>query len=231
MEVNLYATERLGESGVIHVAEAVFAKNFNEPLIHQVITAYLARGRSGTSAQKSRAQVSGGGSKPWRQKGTGRARAGSIRSPLWRGGGVTFAAQPTDYAQKVNKKMYRGAVCSILSELLRQGRLKVLNQFTVSSPKTRELLTQLSALNIAPSAQENVLIVTEEETMPLKLASRNLLAVTVCSATKVDPVSLVNADQVLMTVTAVRIMEERLLNQRNKDNESSAIDADITCPA
>jgi len=210
MEISLYATEHIGEQGVISVAEAVFAKNFNEPLIHQVMTAYLARGRAGTRAQKSRSQVSGGGIKPWRQKGTGRARAGTIRSPLWRGGGVTFAAQPGDYSQKVNKKMYRGAVCSILSELLRQERLKVINQFMVSSHKTRELIAQLVALNITPSVQTSVLIVTEEEDVNLERAARNLPFVTVHSATKVDPVSLVKSEQVLMTVTAVRLMETRL---------------------
>jgi large subunit ribosomal protein L4 len=210
MEISLYATEHFGEQGVINVAEAVFAKGFNESLIHQVVTAYLARGRAGTRAQKTRAQVSGSGIKPWRQKGTGRARAGSIRSPLWRGGGVIFAAQPIDFTRKVNKKMYRGAVCSILSELLRQARLKIINQLTVSSHKTRELVAQLRALNITPSMQTSVLIVTEEETTPLELAARNLPFVVVCSATKVDPVSLIKSDQVLMTVAAVKIIEERL---------------------
>jgi large subunit ribosomal protein L4 len=222
MEISLYATEHLGEQGIIHVAEAVFAKKFNEPLIHQVVTAYLARGRAGTRAQKTRAQVSGGGSKPWRQKGTGRARAGSIRSPLWRGGGVTFAAQPNDYAQKVNKKMYRGAVCSILSELLRQTRLRVVNQLTLTSPKTRELIAQLRALNITLSMQTNVLIVIEEETPAFELAARNLPYVTVCSASRVDPVSLVRAEQVLMTVAAVKIIEARLQKTSEESKEISS---------
>jgi len=210
MEISLYATEHIGEQGSINVADAVFAKRFNESLIHQVVTAYLARGRVGSRAQKNRARVSGGGSKPWRQKGTGRARAGTIRSPLWRGGGVTFAAQPVDYTQKVNKKMYRGAVCAILSELLRQQRLKVINQFSAASHKTRELVAQLVALNITSSVQNNVLIVTAASDINLERAARNLPFVSVCPATTVDPVSLVKADQVLMTAAAVQIIEARL---------------------
>lgn len=210
MELSLHATENVGERGSINVAEAIFAKNFNESLIHQVIIAYLAGGRAGTHAQKNRASVSGGGSKPWRQKGTGRARAGSIRSPLWRGGGIVFAASPRDYSQKVNKKMYRGAMCSILSELLRQHRLKVVTQFTVATPKTRDLLAQLTALNITSVPGKKVLIITEDTDKNLELASRNLVAINICTASKVDPVSLVGADSVLMTMGAVRIMEGRL---------------------
>jgi len=210
MEIGLYTPEHTGTASVIGVSETVFAKKFNEPLIHQVITAYLARGRAGTRAQKNRARVSGGGSKPWRQKGTGRARAGTIRSPLWRGGGVTFAAQPVDYNQKINKKMYRGAVCSILSELLRRERLKVIDQFTVSSHKTRDLMTQLRTLNLVPSEKNSILIVTEEVETTLNLASRNLAHISVCSAKSVDPLSLMKAEQVLMTVTALKSIETRL---------------------
>jgi large subunit ribosomal protein L4 len=192
------------EAGVVTVSDKVFAAKFNEPLIHQAVTTYLTGGRLGSKAQKTRSQVSGGGKKPWRQKGTGRARAGTSRSPLWRGGGITFAAKPRDYTQKLNKKMYRGAVCSIISELIRQERLIVVEQFSISAPKTKELLAQLKTLNL-----QDVLIVTDKNDDNLYLAARNLYRVAVCEASVVDPVSLVGAEKLLVTVPALKQLEER----------------------
>lgn len=188
----------------LKVSEVLFGCDFNEALIHQVIVAYRARGRAGTKAQKNRSDVRGGGIKPWRQKGTGRARAGSIRSPLWRTGGVTFAARPRDFTQKVNKRMYRKALHSILSELNRQERLLIVDQFTVSQPKTKELLVHLNELGL-PKA----LIVIANEDRNLFLSARNLIGVSVVLASEVDPVSLVGASHVLMTVDAVKKIEER----------------------
>ncbi len=189
----------------VAVSETTFGHEFNESLVHQVVTAYMAGGRAGTKAQKTRAAVSGGGAKPWRQKGTGRARAGSIRSPIWRTGGKVFAAVPRDYSQKVNRKMYRGAMRAILSELVRQGRLVLLDQFAVEAPKTKELLTKLKDLDL-----HNVLIVTEEIDEKLYLASRNLKDVEVRDVDGLDPVSLIGYERVLMTVPAVRRLEEWL---------------------
>jgi large subunit ribosomal protein L4 len=187
------------------VADAVFGQEFNEALVHQVVVAYMAGGRAGTHAQKNRAAVSGGGSKPWRQKGTGRARAGTIRSPIWRGGGVTFAATTRDYAQKVNKKSYRAAIRSILSELLRQERLVVVESFDVPTPKTRELVDKLQALGL-----ERVLIVHHEPDENLYLAARNLPKVDVVDPTLADPVSLVGSESILVTAAALRQFEEKL---------------------
>lgn len=192
-------------TGVIRVSETVFAARFNEPLIHQVVTACLANKRAGTRAQKNRAQVTGSGNKPWRQKGTGRARAGSIKSPLWRGGGVTFAARPTSHWQKINKKMYRGALRSILSELVRQERLLVIEQFSLSEPKTQALVAQLKALHLS-----NVLIVNEKRDENLFLATRNLHQVDVKEAIAVDVINLIKFEKVLMTVPALKKLEERL---------------------
>ncbi len=192
-------------SALIEVLDEVFAKPFKEPLIHQVITAYLAGGRSGTRAQKNRAQVSGGGIKPWRQKGTGRARAGSIRSPLWRGGGVIFPAQTADFSQKVNKKMYREALRSLLSELTRQERLVVVEDFVVTTPKTKDLLAQLQPFE-APS----LLIVVETLSKELALSARNVYKVEVLEEKSLDPVSLVRFERVIITVAALRKLEERL---------------------
>ena len=189
----------------VEVDERTFGAAFNEPLIHQVVTAYLAGGRQGTRAQKTRAMVQGGGAKPWRQKGTGRARAGSIRSPVWRGGGVTFAARPNNYAQKVNRKAYRVALRSILSELVRQERLIVLEEFTVDGPKTNRLVKRLKELNL-----ENVLIVTVDLDMNLALSARNLHQVDVQTVDEVDPVSLISFEMVMLTVPALRRIEERL---------------------
>ncbi|MCO6414168.1 MAG: 50S ribosomal protein L4 [Thiogranum sp.] len=187
------------------VADAVFGQEFNESLVHQVVVAYMAAGRAGTVGQKSRSDVSGGGIKPWRQKGTGRARSGTIRSPLWRGGGKTFAATTRDYSQKVNKKAYRAAIRSILSELLRQDRLVVVESFAVGAPKTKELLGKLGAMDL-----DKVLIVHDEPDENLYLAARNLPHVDVLDTAIVDPVSLVGSEKVLMTVAALRQFEEKL---------------------
>lgn len=192
-------------AGTVEVSEATFGKEFNEALVHQVVTAYLAGGRQGTRAQKTRAEVSGGGKKPWRQKGTGRARAGTIRSPIWRSGGVTFAARPQDHSQKVNRKMYRAAMRSILSELVRQERLVVVDSFAVESPKTKQLVAKLGDLGL-----EKVLIVTEEVDENLYLAARNIPNVDVVDVAAADPVSLVAFDKVLATVSALRKFEEKL---------------------
>jgi large subunit ribosomal protein L4 len=189
----------------INVSEATFGRDFSEALVHQVVTAYLAGGRSGTKAQKNRSDARGGGARPWRQKGTGRARAGTIRSPLWRGGGVTFAARPQDHSQKVNRKMYRGALQAILSELVRQDRLVVLDSFEPSSPKTGELQTKLADLGF-----EKGLIITSEVEGNLFLATRNIPNVYVLDVAGLDPVSLVSADRVIMTVEAVKKIEEWL---------------------
>lgn len=192
-------------TGTVEVADATFGKEFNEALVHQVVTAYLAGGRQGTRAQKNRSDVRGGGKKPWRQKGTGRARAGTIRSPLWRSGGVTFAARPQDYTQKVNRKMYRAAMRSILSELIRQERLVAVEEFSVEAPKTKQVAAKLKELNL-----EKVLIVTEDMDEKLYLAARNLPHVDVVDVAAADPVSLVAFDKVLVTVSALRKFEEKL---------------------
>lgn len=189
----------------LDVADAVFGRDFNETLVHQVVVAYMAAGRAGTHAQKTRSSVRGGGGKPFRQKGTGRARAGTIRSPLWRGGGKVFAATNRDYSQKVNKKAYRAAIRSILSELVRQDRLVVVENFGVDAPKTRELATRLGDL-----ALDRVLIVHHSPDENLYLAARNLPGVDVVDTTIADPVSLVGFDKILMTVAALRQFEERL---------------------
>lgn len=190
----------------IEVAENVFSCPFNEPLIHQVVTAYLSAARAGTKAQKNRAAVSGGGSKPWKQKGTGRARAGTTRGPIWRKGGVAFAAQPRSYEQKVNKKMYRGAVRSIISELIRMDRWLVVESLVVESPKTKDFIKQLTTLNI----NEKVLIITEAVEENLYLAARNLGHVDVIDVAAVDPASLVGSEKVLITVAALKQLEELL---------------------
>lgn len=189
----------------LNVADAVFGQDFNETLVHQVVVAYMAAGRSGTRGQKTRAAVRGGGAKPFRQKGTGRARAGTSRSPIWRGGGKVFAATPRDYSQKVNKKAYRAAVRSILSELVRQDRLVVVENFAVDSPRTRQLVDKLKAMDL-----DDVLIVSHEPDENLYLAARNLSQVDVFDTELVDPVSLVNFDKVVMTVDALRQFEEKL---------------------
>ncbi|EHQ56470.1 MAG: 50S ribosomal protein L4 [Proteobacteria bacterium] len=191
--------------GSVEVSEATFARDYNEALIHQVVTAYLAGGRQGTRAQKNRSAVAGGGKKPWRQKGTGRARAGTIRSPIWRSGGVTFAATPQDHSQKVNKKMYRSAMRSILSELARSERLVVVESMSLEQPKTKLLVEALKGYGL-----DNVLIVASEVDQNLYLASRNLHKVDVRDVEGVDPVSLIAHEKVVVTVDAVKKFEEAL---------------------
>nr|WP_223235244.1 50S ribosomal protein L4 [Acinetobacter baumannii] len=189
----------------VELSEVAFGREFNEALVHQVVTAYLAGGRQGTRAHKSRADVSGGGKKPFRQKGTGRARAGSIRSPIWVGGGKTFAARPQDWSQKVNRKMYRGAMQCILAEFVRQDRLVLVEEFAVAAPKTKELLAKLNDLNAA-----RALIVTDAVDENLYLAARNLPHVDVVDATAIDPVSLIAFDKVVMSVAAAKKIEVEL---------------------
>ena len=189
----------------LQVSEATFGHEFNEALVHQVVTAYRNAGRAGTKAQKSRAEVSGGGKKPWSQKGTGQARAGSNRSPIWVGGGKTFAAKPRSFEQKVNRKMYRGALRSMLSELARTERLVVTDGFALEAPKTKLLAGQLKAWSL-----QSVLIVIEASDEKLLLAARNLPHVEVIEVSALNPLSLARHDRVLMTVGAVKMLEERL---------------------
>ena len=190
----------------VQVPEQVFGCDFKEALIHQVVTAQLAGARAGTKAQKNRSAVSGGGIKPWRQKGTGRARAGTIRSPLWRTGGKTFAAVPRDFSQKVNKKMFKRAIASILSELVRQDRLVVVDDLLLTAAKTKELLAKLDALK----AEGQIFILVAGFQENLMLAARNLPAVGVDEVMHIDPVSLVAADRVVITLAALKQLEERL---------------------
>lgn len=200
MELTLHKAKKK-----IELAETAFAREFNEALVHQVVVAYMAAARAGTRAQKTRSEVRGGGAKPFSQKGSGRARAGTIRSPLWRTGGTTFAAKPQDYSQKVNKKMYRGAMQAILSELLRQNRLLVVDEIGVDAPKTRQLVDKLKSLDL-----ENVLIVTESDDINLYLAARNLHKVAVVDASGVNPLDLIRFEKVLMTVDSIKRVEEML---------------------
>ncbi len=192
-------------AGTVSVSDVTFAREYNEELVHQVVTAFLAGARQGTRAQKNRAAVSGGGAKPWRQKGTGRARAGTRSSPIWRSGGVTFAAQPQDHAHKVNRKMYRAALRTIMSELARQDRLVVVESLDMAEPKTKLLVKQLGEFGL-----DNVLIVSAEVNTNLYLASRNLHKVEVRDVASVDPVSLITYDKVMVTVDAVKKFEEML---------------------
>jgi large subunit ribosomal protein L4 len=192
-------------SGTVDVAESAFGAEFNEALVHQVVTAFLAGARAGTKAQKNRSQVSGGGAKPWRQKGTGRARAGTIRSPIWVGGGRTFAAKPRDHGQKVNKKMYRAALRSVFSELVRQDRLMITESITMKAPKTRELASKLKKLGL-----NSVLIVNEAFDEKVFLSARNLPDVGICDAAAIDPVVLMRFEKVLITLPALKLIEERL---------------------
>lgn len=199
----------LTKSGVnqeLQLSETVFGCRFNEPLVHQVVTAYLAGGRQGSRAQKNRSAVRGGGRKPWKQKGMGRARAGTIRSPLWRGGGVTFAASKQDFTQKINKKMYRLAIRSICSELLRQNRFVILESFEIEKPKTRDLVALLQSLNIS----QKILIVLEEVNEVTYLAARNLPHVELTDVEAINPVGLIDCQKVLITATALKQIEELL---------------------
>jgi large subunit ribosomal protein L4 len=205
MQLGLVSDSGKKAKGNVEVPDSAFAVAFNEALVHQVVTAFMAGARAGTKANKSRAKVRGGGRKPWRQKGTGHARSGSIRSPIWRGGGVTFAARPKDYSQKVNRKMYRGAMRSILSELVRQERLVVVESFSLDAPKTKSLVEKLKGLSL-----EDALIVVDADDANLQLAARNLHWTAVIHAAQANPVSLLAFDKVLITVPALKQLEARL---------------------
>ncbi|HFD91898.1 MAG TPA: 50S ribosomal protein L4 [Gammaproteobacteria bacterium] len=205
MELNLTTASGAASKKAVEVSDLVFGSAFNESLVHQAVTAYLAGGRAGTRAQKTRSQVRGGGAKPWRQKGTGRARAGTSRSPIWRGGGKAFAAVPANYAQKLNKKMYRAAMRSIFSELNRLERLVVVDKFVAETEKTREMVARLSALNL-----DDVAIVCVDPDDKLYLSVRNLPWAEVVDVEAIDPVTLLRHEKVLITVDAVKKLEERL---------------------
>ncbi|MDO8908642.1 MAG: 50S ribosomal protein L4 [Pseudohongiella sp.] len=205
IEVNLSKLGNQSGAATVSVSEETFGKEFNEALVHQAVVTYLAGARQGTVQQKTRSDVRGGGRKPWRQKGSGRARAGTTRSPIWRSGGVTFAARPQDHSKKINRKMYRGAMRSILSELLRQDRLIVVEQFILDSHKTKDL-----AIKLKEFAVENVLIVADEVAENLYLAARNLHKVDVLDVAGLDPVSLIGFEKVIMTVPALKKVEEML---------------------
>jgi large subunit ribosomal protein L4 len=204
--MNLKLVSKGAQAQDFQVSDATFAREFNEALVHQVVTAYRAAGRAGTKAQKTKAEVRGGGIKPWRQKGTGQARAGSIRSPIWVGGGRAFAAKPRDFTQKVNRKMYRGAMRAMLSELARQERLLVVNGIELEAPKTKLLVQKLNELELGQS----VLVLVEAFDEKLELAARNLPYIDVLPVSALDPLSLARHDKVLATVAAVRLLEERL---------------------
>ncbi len=191
----------------LQLNDKLFGKEYNEALVHQVLTAYLAGGRAGTRAQKTRAEVRGTGAKPWRQKGTGRARVGTAQNPIWRGGGVTFAAKPQDWSQKVNKKMYKAALSSIFAELLRSERLVVVDSFTVSEPKTKEVIAKLKELN----ATGKTLIIVDELDGNLYLGARNVPRLAVLDSETIDPVSLVSSDKVVITAEALKSVEEWLV--------------------
>jgi len=204
--MNLKLISKGAQAQDVQVSDATFAREYNESLVHQIIVAYMAAGRAGTKAQKTKAEVRGGGIKPWRQKGTGQARAGSIRSPIWVGGGRAFAAKPRDFSQKVNRKMYRAGLQAMLSQLARTDRLQVVNGIEIEAPKTKLLLQKLKELNQGDS----VLVLVEAFDEKLELASRNLPYVDVLPVSALDPLSLARHDQVLATVGAVRLLEERL---------------------
>ena len=187
------------------VSDDIFDRTYNESLVHQITTAYMAGGRSGSKAQKNRAAVSGGGKKPWKQKGTGRARAGTSRGPIWRSGGVTFAAQPKSFSQKVNKKMYKGAISVIFSELLRKDRLKIVSDFEVAEPKTKNITSLMKSLDL-----KDALLMTDELDENLYLSSRNLYHVGVCDTQSIDPVSLIGYENVVLTKAALKKVEAML---------------------
>lgn len=201
MEIEIQDLEKM-----LTISDGIFGKAFNEPLIHQVINSYLSSRRQGSKSQKSRAEVSGSGKKPWRQKGTGRARAGSFRSPIWRSGGVTFAAKPKDYTQKINKKMYRGAIKSIFSELIRQNRLLIFNKFDIALPKTKILLDFLKSLKIS-----NALIITHHIDKNLLYASKNLYKIDVVHISRISPLQLISYHNFIMTTLAIKKIEELFL--------------------
>ena len=200
-----------GQGGKLDLSEAAFGRDFNQPLVHQVVTAYRAGGRAGTRAQKNRAQVSGGGAKPWRQKGTGRARAGTIRSPLFRGGGMAFPARPKNFSQKVNRNMYRAAMRSILSELHRQSRLIAVDNFNLEKPSTKTLLAALAAVGAFDANEpRRCLIVLAEDDRNVELSARNLIYVSVCAGAQIDPLSLVSHEKVVVTQDAAKKIDEAL---------------------
>jgi len=205
MELALTLPGKKTGKGKISLSDKSFSREYNEPLVHQMVVTYMAGTRQGTVKQKTRSEVRGGGRKPWRQKGTGRARAGTIRSPIWRSGGVTFAAKPQDYSKKLNKKMYRGAMQCILSELIRQERLIVVNEFTVESHKTKDLVNKLKEFGL-----DNVLIISDQVQQNLYLAARNLHKVDALDVSGLDPVSLIGFEKVLITVPALKKVEEIL---------------------
>lgn len=205
MELKLIELATGKESGTVSVSDALFGTEFNEALVHQVVTAYMNGGRAGTKGQKNRAAVSGGGAKPWNQKGTGRARAGTSRSPIWIGGGRAFPGHNRDFSEKVNKKMYRGAMCSIVAELNRSGRLVVVDDFKVDAPKTKEFKAKLAQLNV-----KDALVVTEGFDEYLYLSSRNLYSADVCDVSSIDPVSLIGFQTIVITQAAVKQLEEQL---------------------
>jgi large subunit ribosomal protein L4 len=205
MELALALPGKKAGKEKISLSDQSFSREYNEPLVHQTVVTYMAGARQGSVKQKTRSEVRGGGRKPWRQKGTGRARAGTIRSPIWRSGGVTFAAKPQDYSKKLNKKMYRGAMQCILSELIRQNRLIVVNEFTVDSHKTKDLVNKLKEFDL-----ENVLIVSDQVQKNLYLAARNLHKVDALDVSGLDPVSLIGFEKVLITVSALKKVEEML---------------------
>jgi len=206
MDLNIVDSKGTSSGSSVEGSDAVFGAEYNESLIHQVVTAYQAAARSGTRAQKTRSDVRGGGIKPWRQKGTGRARAGTSRSPIWRSGGVTFAARPQNYEQKVNRKMYRAAMRSILSELYRQDRLMIVDDFNLEAPKTKLLVGKLSDMSA-----KDVLIITDIANENLELAARNLYHVDVRDSSQVDPMSLVAFDKTIITSTALKAIEGKLV--------------------
>jgi large subunit ribosomal protein L4 len=204
MELKLKQSNKKTD-GKVTVSDSIFASEYNEALIHQALTAFMAGSRAGTKAQKTRSDARGGGRKPWKQKGTGRARSGTIRSPIWRSGGVTFAARPKDYSQKLNKKMYRGAMRSILAELARQDRLVVIDKFTADAPKTKDMVAQLKSLDLS-----DVLIVTGEVTENLFLATRNIPRVDVVDTEEINPYVLIGYNKILITQGALAKVEELL---------------------
>ena len=205
MELSLVKPGNKAGSEKISLSDEAFGRDYNEPLVHQTVVTFLAGSRQGSVKQKNRSEVRGGGRKHWRQKGTGRARAGTIRSPIWRSGGVTFAARPQDHSKKLNKKMYRGAMQCILSELIRQGRLVAVSEFSVDTHRTKDLVVKLSEFDLS-----NVLIVTDQVEKNLYLAARNLHKVNVLDAAGLDPVSLIGFEKVLITVPALKKVEEML---------------------
>lgn len=205
MSLQIPAISDSDSAQAVDVSEAVFGQSFNEALVHQLVTAYMAAGRAGTKAQKSRSDVRGGGAKPWRQKGNGRARSGTIRSPIWRTGGVTFAARPRSYKQKINRKMYRVGLRSVLSELLRQGRLVISESIFPDQPKTK-----LLACKLRENDADRALIVTDQLDDNLMLSSRNIVGVDVCAVEAINPILLVGAEKVIMTKQAVMNLQERL---------------------